>query len=69
MLRGDYGPDQTTRTVMPGEVFNVQDFQAKRMRRLEEKGVIECFLRRPSIMAKALAAYQNKALRAAPANK
>lgn len=69
MLRGDYGPDQTTRTVMPDEVFTVHDFQAKRMRHLEEKGVIEELRKRPSIMAKAITAYQNKALRTPTATK
>lgn len=69
MLRGDYGPDQTARTVQPGEVITVPDFQAKRMRHLEERGCIEELRKRPSIMAKALTAYQNKSLRASPANK
>lgn len=69
MLRGDYGPDQTVRTVQPGEVFTVHDFQAKRMRHLEERGVIEEIRKRPSIMAKALTAYQNKSLRAPIATK
>ena len=69
MLRGDYGPDMTPKTVQPGEQFTVQDFQAKRMRHLEERGVIEEVRRRPSIMAKAITSYQNKSLRVPLANK
>lgn len=54
---------------MPNEVFTVHDFQAKRMRHLEERGVIEELRKRPSIMAKAITAYQNKSLRVPVANK
>ncbi len=65
MLRGDYGPDRTVKVVQPGEAFAVEDFQAKRMRHLEEKGIIERIVQRPTIMSKALANYQNKSLRVA----
>lgn len=64
MLRGDYGPDMTPKTVQPGEQFTVQDFQAKRMRHLEEKGLVERVVARPAVYAKSIMAYQNKSFRA-----
>lgn len=47
-LRGDYGPDCTTKDVATGEIFTVPGWQARRMIRLEERGLLERVIERRS---------------------
>jgi hypothetical protein len=58
-LKGDYG------TVHPGEVFTVDAQQAKRMEKLEARGVIERFTPRVKVDRKAYTVFENKAIVAA----
>lgn len=58
-LYGDFGK------VDPGQVFDVPDWAAKRMRELEAKGLVVRYRAprpRPVIDPKAVTQYQNKAI-------
>lgn len=58
VLHGDFG------TVHPGEVFSVEDHVAKKLERLEARGVIMRHRDRPAIRIdrKAYTVYENKAI-------
>lgn len=58
-VHGDYG------TKDPGQVFEVEEWQAKKLAPLEARGIIARFRSKPKVDRKMYTAYENKAVQAA----